>query len=295
MNLKSNVLKLSILFLLILVLIPAASAMDSNETFYIEYDNTDCGDVVDEYEVEDTSIEHSPKENVETSESFSEDQCNNQEEEISNNNIESSYEEISQISNVEYNQEVITPELNEDDVSVSRNNIIVIESELVNINGIDDFDNLTNGIDETGESEFTFNEKCVYQDLLFISKYESNLNFLLIDAFYNKVCYSESSLNENDDITTKIFELKEKLLLKHDMVAYFDNQVDEIEEIACINKITTDFAYYIDNSIVGADSMVNFQSCFSNFKSYFYTIFLIFGDNFLRDADFINYCWIFRI
>ena len=84
MNLKSNVLKLSILFLLILVLIPAASAMDSNETFYIEYDNTDCGDVVDEYEVEDTSIEHSPKENVETSESFSEDQCNNQEEEISN-------------------------------------------------------------------------------------------------------------------------------------------------------------------------------------------------------------------
>ena len=211
-------------------------------------------------------------------------------------NIESSYEEISQINNVEYNQEVITPELNEDDVSVSRNNIIVIESELVNINGIDDFDNLTNGIDETGESEFTFNEKGVYQDLLFISKFESNLNFLLIDAFYNKITYSESSLNENDDITTKIFELKEKLLLKHDMLAYFDNQVvDEIEEIACINKITTDFAYYIDNSIVGADSMVNFQSCFSNFKSYFYTIFLIFGDNFLRDADFINYCWIFRI
>ena len=283
--------------MLILVLIPVASAMDSNETFYIEYDNADCGDLVGEYEVEDTSIEHSPKENVETSESFSEDQCNNQEEEISNNNIGSSYEEISQISNVEYNQEVITtPELNEDDVSVSRNNIIVIESELVNINGIDDFDNLTNDMDKTSENEFTHNENSVYRDLLFISKYGSNLNFLLIDAFYNKVCYSESSLNENDDITTKIFELKEKLLLKHDMQAHFDNQiVDEVEEIVCINKITTDFAYYIDNSIVGADSMVNFQSCFSNFKSYFYTIFLIFGDNFLRDADFINYCWIFRI
>lgn len=281
MNLKSNVLKLSLLFLLILVLIPVASAMDSNETFYIEYDNADCGDVVGEYEVEDTSVEHSPNENVEASDSFSDDQYNNHVEEISINNMEISYEEISQINNVEYNQEVITPILNEDDVSVSKDYIIVIESELVNINVSDDFDNLTNDMDKTSENEFTHNENSVYRDLLFISKYGSNLNFLLIDAFYNKVCYSESSLNENDDITTKIFELKEKLLLKHDMQVHFDNQiVDEVEEIVCINKITTDFAYYIDNSIVGADSMNNFQSCFSNFKSYFYTIFLIFGDIF---------------
>ena len=283
MNLKSNVIKLSILFMLILVLIPVASAMDSNETFYIEYDNADCGDVVDEYEVEDTSVEHSPNENVEASDSFSDDQYNNHVEEISINNMESSYEEISQINNVEYNQEVITPILNEDDVSVSKDYIIVIESELVNINVSDDFDNLTNDMDKTSENEFTHKENSVYRDLLFISKYGSNLNFLLIDAFYNKVCYSESSLNENDDITTKIFELKEKLLLKHDMQAHFDNQiVDEVEEIVCINKITTDFAYYIDNSIVGADSMFCFQSCFSNFKSYFYTIFIIFGDIFLR-------------
>lgn len=281
MNLKSNVIKLSILFMLILVLIPVASAMDSNETFYIEYDNADCGDVVGEYEVEDTSVEHSPNENVEASDSFSDDQYNNHVEDISINNMESSYEEISQINNVEYNQEVITPILNEDDVSVSKDYIIVIESELVNINVSDDFDNLTNDMDKTSENEFTHKENSVYGDLLFISKYGSNLNFLLIDAFYNKVCYSESSLNENDDITTKIFELKEKLLLKHDMQAHFDNQiVDEVEEIVCINKITTDFAYYIDNSIVGADSMFCFQSCFSNFKSYFYTIFLIFGDIF---------------
>ena len=44
-----------------------------------------------------------------------------------------------------------------------------------------------------------------------------------------------------DSLKEEIFELKEKLLLKHDMQAHFDNQiVDEVEEIVCINDASRD-------------------------------------------------------
>lgn len=121
--------------------------------------------------MEDTSIENSHKEDVETSDSFTENQNNYHEEGISKDNIGSSYEEISHINN-EYNQEVITPELNEEDVSVSKSNIVVIESELVNINVIEDFEKLTNDIDETDENELISNENSVYEDLFFFQNME---------------------------------------------------------------------------------------------------------------------------
>ena len=41
MNLKSGILKLSIIFMLILLMIPVATAMDSEDAFYIEYDYPD--------------------------------------------------------------------------------------------------------------------------------------------------------------------------------------------------------------------------------------------------------------
>ena len=45
MNVKSKILKLSIMFMLILVLIPVIAAEDSSEAFYIEYAE-DCNDDV---------------------------------------------------------------------------------------------------------------------------------------------------------------------------------------------------------------------------------------------------------
>ena len=276
MNLKSNLLKLSIIFMLILVLIPVASAMDSNETFYIEYDDSGYEEVVDEFEVEDTSDVHSHEENVETSHAFNKD-SNDDSGEVSNyNDIVNDQEEIFQVNNVEENKECIIPELNEDDIDVSAVDIEVFESKLVYDSVIEDFDNLTDDFKETDE----FEENSVNKDLFLICEFEHKIDFSLIDVYYNEISNFESPFNQNGDFLTKIFELKEKLLLKYDIKSFLGNNINEVKEIVCFNKITTDFAYCIDNSIVGSDSALNLLSCFSNFKSYFSTIFLIFGDIF---------------
>ena len=46
MNVKTKILKLSIIFMLILVLIPVVAAEDSSESFYIEYAEESSDDVV---------------------------------------------------------------------------------------------------------------------------------------------------------------------------------------------------------------------------------------------------------
>ena len=274
MNLKSDILKLSIIFMLILVFIPVATAMDSNDTFYIEYDTSDYEDVVDEeisHPVEDTQDhESSHEEAVETSDTFNGDISENHEEISQSNNIEENEIEISK-SECNHNQEISIPELNEDDIDIS-DDIEVIESKLVYDTVMDDIDDLAENINETVEDELTYEENSVNQDL--ISKHDIKINFLLIDVYYDEISNFSTSFNHDNDFMTKMFELKEKLLLKEDIQTYFDNQAKhDCEEIVCINKITSDYAYYIDNSIVGAESIVTFVSCFSNFKSYFSTIF----------------------
>jgi hypothetical protein len=48
MNFKSRILKLSILFLLVLVLLPAIAAEDSSEAFFIEYEDPNDEVIVEE-------------------------------------------------------------------------------------------------------------------------------------------------------------------------------------------------------------------------------------------------------
>ena len=48
MNFKSRILKLSILFMLVLVLIPAIAAEDSSEAFFIEYEDPNDEVIVEE-------------------------------------------------------------------------------------------------------------------------------------------------------------------------------------------------------------------------------------------------------
>lgn len=273
--------------MLILVLIPLASAMDSNDTFYVEYDYSDSEEVVDEYvdcEVDDTqNQESSAEDDFKASDTFDED-LNDYKQEDQSCQFDDCFEE---------NQDefINIPELNEDDVSVTHN-IDVIELELVYDNLIDDIDDLTDDINETGEDELTLDENSVNVRDSFISKYNKAIvNFKLIDdLFYNGICYFGTSFNNYNRFMTKILELKDDILLNQDMQLYFNNhKIDDSKEIQGIDKITTDYAYNIDNSIVGADAIVNFLSCFFNFQSNFNTIFSITsGDNFLIHANFIN-------
>lgn len=286
MNLKSDILKLSIIFMLILVLIPVASAMDSNDTFYVEYDYSDSEEVVDEYvdcEVDDTqNQESSAEEDFKASDTLDEDSTENYHEDQSYN-----YEDYIEENHDEY---IVIPELNVDDVGVTHN-IDVIELELIYENLIEDINDLTDDINETSEDELTLDENSLNVQDSLISKYDIKVNFKLIDdLFYNGISYFGSPFTNHDRLVTKILELKDNLLLNQDMQMYFTNHdIDDSEEIRSINKITTDYAYNIDNSIVGANSIVNLLTCFFNFESYFNTIFSInFGDNFLIHANFIN-------
>lgn len=285
MNLKSDILKLSIIFMLILVLIPVASAMDSNDTFYEEYDYSDCEEVVDEvvdYEVDDTQdYESSTEEDYKTSDTVDEDL----------KDYNQDYQSYSHVT-YEDDDQVIIPELNEDDVSVTHN-IDVIELETIYSNVIEDINDLTDDINETSEDELTFDENSVNVQDSFISKYNIKVDFKLIDdLFYNGINYFGMSFNNYNRFMMKFLELKDNLLLNQGILMYFTNhEIDDSEEIHSINKITTDYAYNIDNSIVGADAIVNLLSCFFNFESNFDTIFSItFGDNFLIHAVFIKCC-----
>lgn len=286
MNYKSFILKLSIIFMLILVLIPVASAMDSNETFFIEYENSDIEEVVVEYEVEDTASQSCPEKDVEIYDTTNNDFSSR--EESSNEVIAKESNDQIKMENIEYNHNHTFHELGVDEVSLSRD-VKAIETELVH-NTDEDFDNLASNIVNADDEDLTFAENSLNQVLFPVFRFSDYIHCLLIDNYYNEFSYNESSFGESEDFMTK-FELKEKLLLNHDPHTYFDSHnIYDLKEILCINKITTDFAYCIDNSIVGADSIVNLLSCFSNFKSYFYTIFPVFCYNFLRGADFINCC-----
>ena len=271
--------------MLILVLIPVASAMDSNDTFYEEYDYSDCEEVVDEvvdYEVDDTQdYESSTEEDYKTSDTVDEDL----------KDYNQDYQSYSHVT-YEDDDQVIIPELNEDDVSVTHN-IDVIELETIYSNVIEDINDLTDDINETSEDELTFDENSVNVQDSFISKYNIKVDFKLIDdLFYNGINYFGMSFNNYNRFMMKFLELKDNLLLNQGMLMYFANhKIDDSEEIHSINKITTDYAYNIDNSIVGADAIVNLLSCFFNFESNFDTIFSItFGDNFLIHAVFIKCC-----
>lgn len=276
MNYKSCILKLSIIFMLILVFIPIANAMDSNETFFIEYEDQDSEEVVDEYEIEDKSCQSSPEKNIEIYDTTSND-ISTHEESYNYNISEKSHNQI-KMEKIEYDHNITFQELGVDEDCVS-NDVKVIDSKSL-YNALKDFDNLTDNI-KTDEDDLTLNENSLNPDLFLIFKFADYIHCLLIDNYYNEFTCYESSFNESKDFIMK-FELKEKLLLNHDLQTYFDSHIYDFKEILCINKITTDFAYCIDNSIVGADRIVNLLSCFFNFKSYFYTIFPIFCCNFFE-------------
>lgn len=262
MNLNSKILKLSLIIMLILLLIPSASAMDSEGSFYQEYEVPEDEGIVEEYgsyDVVDTQID------------ISSDYCYEDEDLIDDSGI-------SQQTVSDSEDEVEIAELNLDSAPETHD---IIDQDIDEVDfGVtsQDIDNIINNVDETSSDELTYETISVnYQGSIFISKYDTTFNYNLINQILYTgmtTTFKSTSLNRS---VLKVLELKNNLLTKQDMQTFLDdNEIDEADDfIVCISNTSTDFAYSIDNSIVGDECRIFFigNSCFLKFYPCFDAIF----------------------
>lgn len=272
MNLKSEILKLSIVFMLVLVLIPVASAMDSDDAFIEEYNSDDEGFVI-EYEdckVEDSQDDVSDQgehDNINSHKDYSDEDSDNQiidhldnHQNEAHNQNKPAYEEDTVSEHVENSFEV-TPDV--DDSSRTSEETICLTPE---------FDEKNFDINETCDNELTLEKFSVdIKGSFFIFNSDYSINNYFFNTNFNEID-SLSSLKDKNRV--KILELKNNLLLNQNLTSTNDNQkISNLNHVLSINinKITTNFAYSIDNSIVGSDSaavsltfssFLNFDSCF---------------------------------
>lgn len=261
MNLKSDILKLSIILMLVLVLIPVASAMDSDESFYQEYETAsdfECQDyegVVEEYgnwQVVDAQEEISSESDYDGFDEIDTEYSSDQNQPKADNE-----DDIISVAEFEENSVVETHDIINEDTSVDE-----VEYEISSQN----VDDILNNINEASVEDLTI-ESIVNQGSILISKYDDEVivNCVKINQILSAEMESTELTNLNRNID-KVLELKNNLLLKQDVQATFSSvNINELEDILnYMNYINTDFAYSIDNSIVGnhAGIFSAGQSCF---------------------------------
>lgn len=247
MNVKSKILKLSIIFMLILVLIPVIAAEDSSEAFYIEYAE-DCNDDVIVEESYSTDEVESAQEH--TFISNENDDVGNDYEDLptQTNHFEEAVEDncdanINIIEHVECSADVSQDiQLNED----------------INYICSDDFADLGQGdIFENSSYELTTEDiSVINQGLLFISKNDFNMNIILIKIVLDTETTSLETTSFDRGIS-KILELKNNILVTHNVRMIFLNDVKcdvSSDIVSCINKATSDFVFSIDNSVIGDEN-----------------------------------------
>ena len=259
MNYKSEILKFSIIFMIILVLIPVATAMDSNDTFYEEYDCSDNEDVIAEYdncEVEDTQ------------EDLSSDSHNS--EDFQENNIEENSDYDSEIETDGEEDEIKSViEFNNYSADVTHEVIDSSQSSGNQIELTTDFEQISYDINESSDEELTIEEISVEIKCSFISKFNIESKNSLDDILH---CGNGNFSKNYHRYLFKVIELKNHLLMSNftpldDIIT--DNADGQL--IVSINKITTDFIYSIDNAII-KDGYSVFLSgfCFLNFSTYYF-------------------------
>lgn len=270
MNFKFGILKLSILIMLVLVLLPAIAAEDSSEAFFVEYTHESDEVVVEEsgqiYEIEeaweDVSPSYEMKMTIDEEELGEDVHFHDQSGEIDDavmiqEEVECSVvETYNNINEIEERDELFNNEFCED----------VIDN--VNYNDIDDVDRdvtIENvNIIKQGSIIFNFEEV------------KDNSNIILINELFTEAANYETHTFKRSLI--KGFELKNNLLINQD-VSFIsaDNSMDlDGDIIVCTDKITTDFVFSIDNSVVGGADLIifsttsfclNFTPCFDAFIS----------------------------
>ncbi|WP_407421321.1 hypothetical protein [Methanobrevibacter sp.] len=271
MNFDSRILKLSVLIMLVLVFLPVIAAEDSSEAFFVEYSyESDEAFVVEEYDPidlaqEQVSLSHEIEE--EYNEYNKDVPVLDQSGEIANNPI-ITHEEIkspvAETNNVPNDGVNTVDDINKDD------KIGVFDTTNVNVNH--------NDVDEDVDLEAAAENNSIIRhgSVIFISEEVNENEYvrLINDLFTETTNYETHSFKRS---LIKVLELKNNLLINRDVSFIFsDDFMADLngDLIECTDKITTDFAFSIDNSIVGSDNLVIFVS--SSFCSDFIPCFYAF-------------------
>ena len=284
--------------MLILVMIPVATAMDSEDAFYIEYDYPDEEIIVEEYdnfEEVDTQVDVSEQYH---DEDFVEDQTQEYEDEIQNSHYE--VEDAVEVPESIEDSDVVThyDDIPEEDAEFNE----VISNDLGNIV------KYNNNSNEISHDDLTLDDVSVdVQGSFFISNDLTENYYNIIRELFN---YETTTLEETTtslNNINKVLELKDILLTNEKIQTYLNNQ--KIADLDCslndcINKITNDFAYSIDNSVVGDvngiiivitnPSFSNFDPCFdAAFSRNFLNVEYFFAGGFplIAAGDFCEICF----
>ena len=270
MNKKSNILKLTILTVLVLVLIPAIAAENSTDTFYIEYDVGDDEVYIEEYQ------------------NFDNIQNDAQVKSASDN--ESIINEPSEVSkSIDYFDDNMILDY---DSSLELHDIISLED---NFSLMDDcyVSDIDCDVNEGCDDGFTI-ETDDLKELLFTVP-DFKLIYIIddyLDLTENTILRQASSFNMSNSVRSclKNLELMESLLNNNFAVVYYMHAngvvVIQLKGEDFNNKNLGDFVYSIDNSIIGSEAI---SFVFLN-GSFFNTSF--FNNNFfVNDFTFFeHYC-----
>lgn len=254
MNFKI-LLKLTVILIFALTLVSCASASDVNETVAVS-DDIDESVIEDSHNCEDVDSDVSQDQLVDEN-ALDNHNASAVEGDIYNNNYTSAesheFEIISHdnINNIEHEIETSDTQYYEDHIRIN--------------------DNFIN--DDFSDINFKISEE------LFLDA-TSNYNTLLISTFEINHIFNDSDFFETSVLKTSDFKntllkdvkIKNDFSLTHDLIVYEYTQNSSFEEIlnvvVCCNKATDNFAYSINNSVIGDDGSLMFcGSFFVNFNS----------------------------
>ena len=307
MNFNSRILKLSVLIMLVLVLLPAIAAEDSSEAFFIEYSYESDEVVVEDYDTVDA---------VDLAQEVASLGCG-MEDAVDEPVIlhESHHNVPIQDQSIEIDDAVIIEEQIESPVVETPDNIdeITDEEETFNLYSEVVSESITvnnNYMDGDVESESTIeNVSIIKQGCLFISEeFIDNVNVVLINDLFTETASYETQGFKRSLI--KSLELKNNLLTNQDVSFVFaENVMVDLDGsvIICTDKITNDFAFCIDNSVVGDENAIhfvtasfclNFNPCFVpvfDFESFFDGGNNIYNIYFIIQSDFIKQFYAYEV
>ena len=261
MNVKSKILKLSIILMLILVLIRVVAAEDSSESFFIEYAEESSEDVIVEESYSIEEVEYAQEDTVISNE-YDGVEAEYEDPSKYDNPLEESIEDNcdANIEHIECSGEVSQNiQLNEDSNYISSEN----------------FADISKDIFENNDCEIATDDiSVISQGSFFISENDYNSYVFLISTVLNTETtnYETSSFNRG---LTKILELKNNILTNHNVqIVFLNDLIFDVDSdiVGCINKATTDFVFSIDNSVVGDGNeiLILCSSCFLKFNPCFY-------------------------
>lgn len=264
MNFKSRILKLSILFMLVLVLLPAIAAEDSSEAFFIEYEDPNDEVIVEETdsieEMNQAQVDVSPSSEVaDDIEVSSQDTPVQDQSEIEESDEDTNIiiiPEQAECSVVETHDVV---EENNDDEKITD---LYCENVVENIN----HNNCNDVNEDSGCEQIIDDISIINQGSIINSEISYNNLIVVSDVYMEANCFKTNSFKRS---LTKVLELKNNLLINNDIRFIFaDNLADNVDGdvIICADKITTDFVFSIDNSVIGDENLIFFVTtsyCFN--------------------------------